>query len=97
MTQARLSLCAALALCAEAIEPGLDVGDAKPIKPQRTDLGLDVVLTWLSHVACVSGARFGATVTFSHDGGTAELSAPCLVTTCPRGFPSELRHRLCTI
>ena len=44
MTQARLSLCAALALCGEAIEPGLDVGDAKPIKPQRTDVGLDVVL-----------------------------------------------------
>jgi hypothetical protein len=39
-----LSLCAALALCGEAIEPRLDVGDANAIKPQGADSGLDVVL-----------------------------------------------------
>jgi hypothetical protein len=39
-----LPLCAALALCGEAIEPRLDVGDVKAIKPQGTDSGLDVVL-----------------------------------------------------
>jgi hypothetical protein len=44
-----LSLCAALALCGEAIEPHLDVGDANAIKPQGTYSGLDVVL----HVALI--------------------------------------------
>ena len=48
-----LSLCAALALCGEAIEPRLDVGDAKAIKPLRTDARLDVVL----HVALVRRVR----------------------------------------
>jgi hypothetical protein len=37
----------------QAIEPRLDVGDAKSIKPQRTDSRLDVVL----HVALVSRVR----------------------------------------
>jgi hypothetical protein len=36
-------------LCGEAIEPPLDIGDAKTIKPQSTDSRLDVVL----HVALV--------------------------------------------
>ena len=44
-----LSLCAALALCGQAIEPPLDIGDPKSIKPQRTEARLDVVL----HVALV--------------------------------------------
>ena len=42
-------LCAALALCGEAVEPRLDIGDAKPIKPQGADSRLDVVL----HMALV--------------------------------------------
>src|SRR5215203_4647361 len=45
-----LFLCAALALRGQAIEPRLDIGDAKAIKPQCTDSRLDVVL----HVALVS-------------------------------------------
>src|SRR5829696_837409 len=48
-----LFLCAALALRGQAIEPRLDIGDAKSIKPQRTDSRLDVVL----HVALISGVR----------------------------------------
>jgi hypothetical protein len=46
-------MCAALALCGSAIEPWLDIGDAKSIKSQCTDSRLDVVL----HVALISGVR----------------------------------------
>ena len=48
-----LSLRAALALCGQAIEPPLDIGDPKSVKPQRTEARLDVVL----HMALVSGVR----------------------------------------
>ena len=48
-----LLLCAALALYGEAIEPRLDIGDAKPIKPQGADSRLDVVL----HMALVCRVR----------------------------------------
>jgi hypothetical protein len=44
-----LSLCTALALRSQAIEPRLDIGDAKSIKPQDTDSRLDVIL----HVALI--------------------------------------------
>jgi hypothetical protein len=92
-----LSLRAALALCGEAIAPRLDVGDAKAIKPQGTDSGLNVVLTWLSYVAYVSRARFGATVSSSHrwrNGPTVGT----FVTTGPRAaFRVSSTHRLWTI
>jgi hypothetical protein len=42
-----------MALCGEAIEPRLDIGDAKVIKPEGTDAGLDVVL----YVALVCRVR----------------------------------------
>src|SRR5215218_2973841 len=48
-----LLLCAALALCGEAIEPRLDIGNPKVIKPEPTDARLDVVL----HMALVCRAR----------------------------------------
>src|SRR5215203_789966 len=48
-----LLLCAALALCGEAIEPRLDIGNPKVIKPEPTDARLDVVL----HMALVCRVR----------------------------------------
>jgi hypothetical protein len=92
-----LSLCAALALCGEAIVPSLDLGDAKAIKPQSADSGLDVGL----YVALIrrgcERARFGTTVSSSHRWRNCP-TVGTLVTTGPRAaFRISSTHRLWTI
>jgi hypothetical protein len=67
-----LSLRAALALCGEAIEPSLDLGDAKAIKPQSADSGLDVVL----HVARRSAAKHQSRRSQVPTGISPEISVP---------------------